>query len=48
MSSSLNFQRAFIGDPTESSREWYLHVIFAPSELDAYAGQPFPGIVKFQ
>jgi len=37
-------ERAFLGDPVESGREWYLHVIFAPSTFDSYAGQAFPAI----
>jgi len=37
-------ERGMLGDPLLSGREWYLHVIFAPSMNDSYAGAAYPGI----
>jgi len=37
-------ERAFLGDSFTSGSRYYLHVISAPSEFNAYAGNAFPAI----
>jgi len=36
--------RAFIGDTVTSGNPYYLHVLFAPSSINSYAGDAFPAL----
>lgn len=39
-------ERAFLGSSVESGQDWYLHVVYAPSNVNSYSGSTFPAIYE--
>jgi len=39
-------ERSFLGTAVESGKEWYYHIIYAPSDYNSYGGVTFPAIYK--